>query len=107
MSSTNSGNLVRNSSLMLGLINVLQPVSRDDLIGELGDRGQDDFEESLQFLISRSLVRELPHQVYRTTRIGQNALWSNVLTQTRDIHRMWYLSELSDRRRRDEKGGAS
>ena len=105
MSAIASGNILRVYSLVLGLINVLQPISRDSLITELRDHNKDDIEESLQFLVSRKMILDLPNDMYRTTWLGQKSLRSTIITKKLDIHRMWHLSDLSDKqRRRGEKG---
>ena len=104
MTEPDASTLLRNASLVLGLINVLQPVPYAALLDEFGQDRRDDLSESLRFLTSRKLVRALPDRSYRATWLGQGSLWSAVLSRKRDIHRMWYLSDLSDRRRRGEKG---
>ena len=97
----------RDASLLLGLINVMQPVSITDIIEALGAENRDEVGVVLKFLVSRKLVRELPQDSYRTTWAGQQAIRSKVLRKNRDIQRMWRLSELSDNIRRSEEGDAS
>ena len=99
--------LFRNASLILGMINVLQPVSEEVLLRELGEDRRVDLTDSLSFLQSKKYVRSLPGRSYRTTWEGQRALWSKVLSRSRDIQRMWYLSDLSDRYRNGGEGEAS
>lgn len=97
----------KNASLILGLINVLQPVHYEILAQEFREEHEDELLEHLEFLESRRLIRALPEDRYRTTWKGQRWLWSRVLTERRDVQRLWYLSELSDRIRRDEGGEVS
>ena len=104
MSAIFSGNLFHVYSLVLGLINVLQPVSRDSIVDGLKGHRRDDVDEYLQFLVSRKLILKLPDDMYRTTWLGQKSIRSNIITTKLDTHRMWRLSDLSDKRRRGEKG---
>ena len=107
MTQIDRGAMLKNTSLVLGMINVLQPVSWDVLLGQFGPDRAEDLVTSLKILNTKKLIRKLPAQSYRTTWAGQNSLWSDVLTKGRDIQRMWYLSDLSDNCRRDKKGEAS
>jgi len=107
MTESDQSVLLRHASLILALVNVLQPVAHEVLAQHVGADKEAELTGSLRFLIRQRYVRALPGRFYRTTWLGQNALWSRVLTKKRDIQRMWYLSELSDRIRRGEAGGDS
>ena len=90
--------LFRNASLLLGLINIYQPVSRERLLLELGSEKDEDLADALRFLASRGLIRDLPNDQYRTTWAGQQSLSRQVLGLSRDLQRMWYLADRSDGR---------
>ncbi len=94
----------RSASLLLGLINVYQPVSRAMLLQQLGGERKQELSEALRFLVSQGLVKALPNDQYRTTWAGQRSLSSRVLGQKRDVRRMWHLANLSDNYRRNEEG---
>lgn len=97
----------RHASLLLTLINVAQPIPRDELLAGMGDVDEVEVHAALKFLISRGLVKQLPGDTYRTTWDGQEAQFSRVLRTARDVHRMWHLSHLSDELRRNGKGEVS
>lgn len=105
MSDGDFTDLMRNASLVLGLINVLQPITRKDLDAKFGTGREAELNQGIGFLKEQRLIRELPSSRYRTTWKGQQALWSRLLTRRRDVQRLWYLSDLSDQRRRGGEEG--
>lgn len=100
---------IRNASLLLGVVNILQPVTRAHLLNEFGEKRDGELDSTLAFLIEHRLLKSLPGDSYRTTWKGQQSFWSEALARQRDIRRLWYLSDLSDgvRRNRLKKGGDS
>jgi len=93
----------RRASLILGLVNVYQPVARGFLLQEADVEDEDEFSELLGFLTSRGLIRKLPGNEFRTTWLGQQSLSSGLTGQRRDVQRMWFLSDRSDERRRERR----
>lgn len=91
--------LLKNASLVLGIVNVLQPVALDSLEAELGSGNPEDLRDALKFLKDRGWIKELPNSRYRTTWKGQSSMWSQTLQIERDVQRLWFLSNYSDRRR--------
>lgn len=92
----------RDASLVLGLINVYQPVSRESLFEKLDEKRRGSLGDALRFLVSQGLVRTLPEDMLRTTWEGQQALSFGVIGRRRDLQRMWHLANLSDECRRQE-----
>ena len=97
----------RNASVLLGLINVTQPVSYENLVEAMGDDVEGELLNALRFLVARRLVKQLPGHQYRTTWAGQRAVGPKLISKKRDVDRMWYLSQLSDSCRKNEGGEAS
>jgi hypothetical protein len=94
----------RNASLVLGLINVYQPVTRDILLTKLGPGREEELVNALEFLSKERLIRELAGDRFRATWRGQSSLWSDALERSRDIQRMWYLAELAQEKPQIEEG---
>lgn len=91
-------------SLILGLINIYQPIGIDDLAKSMGQKNEGGLLSSIKVLLDRDLIKALPDRKYRTTWKGQQAMWSPVLARQRDIQRMWYLAELTSKQDRDKEG---
>ena len=97
----------KNASLLLSFINVTQPVSYETLVEAMEDDSEGGLISALRFLVAHRLVKQLPGNQYRTTWAGQRAVVPKAISKGRDVHRMWYLSQLSDECRKNEGGEAS
>lgn len=101
---TDSVKLLRRTTFVLGLVNVHQPISRTNLLPLSPEDSAEDLNEVLSVLEKNGLIRRIPGDQFRTTWKGQNSLWSPGLKKTRDVHRMWQLSDESDKLRNERKG---
>jgi len=87
--------LISNTLVLLGVINVMQPVTLKEISDSLAVKIKGkDLREIVNSLIKNGYVRKISDDQYISSQIGINAFARSPLKKGRDIQRMLFLTNM-------------